>query len=175
MFCCGVSHVVRRVQTAGSLADLEFLTWIFSSQWYKWFSRERWKVFYCLSFLLLLQQITTNKATHIYYWNWVLLLEFRINFSFQNFIYSLLPPGPLRIEEYQRKEGTETKQDRLGPSQVQKPLCPSFFLSFFFFWPLSNTCGILVPWPGIKPGPPALEVQSLIYRTTREVPHVSCL
>ena len=28
----------------------------------------------------------------------------------------------------------------------------------------------LVPWPGIKPGPPALGVQSLSHWTTREVP-----
>ena len=27
-------------------------------------------------------------------------------------------------------------------------------------------------WPGIKPGPPALEVQSLRHWTTREVPHL---
>ena len=37
-------------------------------------------------------------------------------------------------------------------------------------WTLS--CGIwdLVPWPRIEPGPPALGVQSLGHRTTREVP-----
>ena len=37
-------------------------------------------------------------------------------------------------------------------------------------WTLS--CGMwdLVPWPGIKPGPPALGEQSLNYLTTREVP-----
>ena len=31
-------------------------------------------------------------------------------------------------------------------------------------------CGILVPLPGIEPGPPALEAWSLIRQTTREVP-----
>ena len=31
----------------------------------------------------------------------------------------------------------------------------------------------LVPWPGIKPGPPALGMRSLSYWTTREVPQVS--
>ena len=30
-------------------------------------------------------------------------------------------------------------------------------------------CGILVPQPGIKPMPPALEAQSLNHWTTREV------
>ena len=29
-------------------------------------------------------------------------------------------------------------------------------------------CGILVPWPGIKPAPPAMEVQSPNHWTTRE-------
>ena len=33
-------------------------------------------------------------------------------------------------------------------------------------------CGILVPWPGIEPVPPAVEVQSLNYWTTREVPQI---
>ena len=27
------------------------------------------------------------------------------------------------------------------------------FLFFFFFWPCHVVCGILVPWPGIEPGP----------------------
>ena len=31
-------------------------------------------------------------------------------------------------------------------------------------------CGILVPWPGIEPVPPALEAWSLNHWTTREVP-----
>ena len=42
-------------------------------------------------------------------------------------------------------------------------------LFFFFFWPCV-ACGILVPRPGIKPIPPAVEVQSLNHWTTREVP-----
>ena len=45
-----------------------------------------------------------------------------INLSIQNFIlFLVLPPGPLRIEEYQIKGGTETKQDPLEPSQVKSP------------------------------------------------------
>ena len=35
-------------------------------------------------------------------------------------------------------------------------------------------CGILVPWPGIKPVPPALKAQSLDHWTTREAPEM-CL
>ena len=74
------------------------------------------------------------------------------------------------------------------------------WMSFFFFfkylfiwlcWVLVETCGIfvvacgilswgmwalscgvwdIVPWPGIKPGPPALGAWSLSHWTTREVP-----
>ena len=39
-----------------------------------------------------------------------------------------------------------------------------------FFWPCHTTYGILVPWPGIKPLPPAVEAWSLNHWTTREVP-----
>ena len=35
----------------------------------------------------------------------------------------------------------------------------------FFFWPHRTACGILVPQPGIKPMPPALEVWSLNHWT----------
>ena len=35
----------------------------------------------------------------------------------------------------------------------------------FFFWPHHAACWILVPWPGIKPVPPALEVRSLNHWT----------
>ena len=37
-----------------------------------------------------------------------------------------------------------------------------------FFWPCQTACGILVPWPGFEPLPPALEAWS-----AREVPTVS--
>ena len=40
---------------------------------------------------------------------------------------------------------------------------------FFFFFPDHLACGILVPWPGIKPELPALTAQSLNHWTTREV------
>ena len=57
------------------------------------------------------------------------------------------------------------------------PLCPfccwrmgwSFCL-FLIFWPHHAACGILVPWPGIEPAPPAVEAWSLNYWTAREVP-----
>ena len=42
--------------------------------------------------------------------------------------------------------------------------------SGFFFWPCRAACGILVPQPGIKPAPPAVEAGSLNHWTAREVP-----
>ena len=48
--------------------------------------------------------------------------------------------------------------------QIQK------HLSFFFFWPYWEACGILVPWPGIEPGPSAVKAQSPKHWTTREFP-----
>ena len=45
-----------------------------------------------------------------------------------------------------------------------------FIYFIFFFWPHHAACGILVPWPGIKPMPPAVEVRSLNHWTTWEVP-----
>ena len=44
----------------------------------------------------------------------------------------------------------------------------SFFSVFFFF--LAMLCGILVPWSGIKPVSPVVEVQSPNHWTIREVP-----
>ena len=44
------------------------------------------------------------------------------------------------------------------------------FRAVLFFRPHHVACGILVPQPGIKPTPPALEMQSLNHWTNREVP-----
>ena len=44
-----------------------------------------------------------------------------------------------------------------------------FFLIFKIFWLHRVACGILVPWPGIKPVSPALEAWSLNHWTAREV------
>ena len=40
-------------------------------------------------------------------------------------------------------------------------LYPILIFFFFFFWLCGMTFGILVPLPGIKPVPPAVEVQTL--------------
>ena len=46
----------------------------------------------------------------------------------------------------------------------------SFHLFFFFNWLCHVACGILVPWPGIEPMPPAMEAWNLNHWTIREVP-----
>ena len=48
-------------------------------------------------------------------------------------------------------------------SLVLKPLC----LFCLFVWPYHETWGILVSWPGIKPGSPEVEAQSPNCWTTR--------
>ena len=45
-----------------------------------------------------------------------------------------------------------------------------FFFRFLFFGQ-AMTCEILVPQPGIKPVPPAVEAQCPNHWTTREVPY----
>ena len=52
-------------------------------------------------------------------------------------------------------------------------LLPCHYAAFFFFlifWSCSLACRILVPQPGIKPVPPAVEMQHLNHWTAREVP-----
>ena len=50
---------------------------------------------------------------------------------------------------------------------------------FFFFWLYHTACGILVPWPGLEPGPyswaPAVMAQSPTNWTAREFPEVNIL
>ena len=45
-----------------------------------------------------------------------------------------------------------------------------FLMLFIYlsFWPCCAECGILVPWPGIKPMSPALEAWSLNHWTARK-------
>ena len=47
-----------------------------------------------------------------------------------------------------------------------------FLILFIYLAALGLSCSMwdLAPWPGIKPGPPALGAQSLSHWTTREVP-----
>ena len=45
-------------------------------------------------------------------------------------------------------------------------------ITIFFFWPHHTDCGIPVPRPGTKPGPPAVEAQSNNHWTAREFPTI---
>ena len=49
-------------------------------------------------------------------------------------------------------------------------LCLGAIFIFINFWPCCAACTILVPWPGMEPAPPALEVWSLNHWTTRGSP-----
>ena len=46
---------------------------------------------------------------------------------------------------------------------------------FFFFWLSYAASRILVPWPGIEPGPPAVDMQSPNHWTAKEIPSKSVL
>ena len=45
-----------------------------------------------------------------------------------------------------------------------------YFILFLFFWPHHVACGILVPRPGIEPGPSSVKAQNPNHWTTREFP-----
>ena len=50
-----------------------------------------------------------------------------------------------------------------------------FFVCLFVFWLCSAACRILVPQPGIEPGPPAVQVQSPNHWTARESQIFFCM
>ena len=75
--------------------------------------------------------------------------------------------------------------EQSGPPEKYRPLSLFYSARFICFWlcvfcffkilylaMLGLSCSMwgLIPWPGIKPGPPALGVWSLSHWTTREVP-----
>ena len=47
-------------------------------------------------------------------------------------------------------------------------VCECRWSCFFFILPCCVTCGILVPWPGIEPGPSAVRIESPNHWTARE-------
>ena len=56
--------------------------------------------------------------------------------------------------------------------KIQKVQRIPYILFFFFFWPHHAPCGILVPRPGIEPGPTAVKAPRPNHWTTREFPHI---
>ena len=69
---------------------------------------------------------------------------------------SLSPPPPSLAVPWSQEVGHTP--DRLSP-----------LLLCFIFWPPCMACGILVPQPGIRLAPAALELRSLNHWTAREV------
>ena len=51
----------------------------------------------------------------------------------------------------------------------------TLFFTYRILFFLAIPCSILVPWPGIKPSPSTLRVQSLNHWTTRQVPYIRFL
>ena len=91
--------------------------------------------------------------------------------------------GPSKIIENFKKncENSEMNSMYSGPRLIIF-WCGPFLKSLlnllqycfcFMFWFFGHkACGILIPWPGIRPTNPAMEMQSLSPWTTREVPRV---
>ena len=50
-----------------------------------------------------------------------------------------------------------------------------FYLFIYLFWPHCRAGGILVPWSGIQPEPPELEMQIPNHWSTMEVPVTAAL
>ena len=92
----------------------------------------------------------------------------------------------LKVPQHCRKDRKVIHSLNSGMAWTSMPWCFifSFNLHFFFYLVVAHrifsccmwtlTCGMwyLAPWPGIKPGPPALVVRSLSCWTTREVPMI---
>ena len=113
---------------------------------------------------------------------------------FQSY-FSLCPrtPGDKKLPEGQQELSVSTILNEVQESFWTPFLLPFLFsfpslclknclftyLLIWLCWVLVAICGIfnlpcswwdLLPWPRMEPGPPALEVQSFSYWTTREVP-----
>ena len=56
-----------------------------------------------------------------------------------------------------------------GVYEISYFLISNMYYSFFF-WPCQAACGILVPRPGIEPGPSAVKAPCPNHWTTREFP-----
>ena len=92
------------------------------------------------------------------------------------------------VTSFQRKRGKVTLQwknlthtksarwwrpisTRINKVDSTYPFLKKEFSYFLLFCPHCSACGILVPWPGIKPMPPELGAQCLNHWTTSEVPN----
>ena len=68
------------------------------------------------------------------------------------------------IEQFAQGHWAKSCSVNIQPQKPQFFPGKALWFLFFFklFWPHPAACGILVPWPGIKPVPPALEDKILI-------------
>ena len=57
-----------------------------------------------------------------------------------------------------------------APSGTDTEVGIRLFFVFCLFWSHRMACGILIPWPGIEPGPTAVKGSSLNHWTAREFP-----
>ena len=56
--------------------------------------------------------------------------------------------------------------------QVYSKVIQLCIYPFFFLWLQCTACGIVVPWPGIKPGPSAVKAQNLTHWPPGKSPHI---
>ena len=87
-----------------------------------------------------------------------------------------LLPASHSFKKIKNSATFHTKIEFPARAQLILPITESRFTlpNFFFFLNLSphrEACRILVPQPGVKPTPPAVEAWSLNHWTTREVPY----
>ena len=86
--------------------------------------------------------------------------------------------GPRQVPPLRCRSGTlsavfHLRQARECSPRTLQQLLPRLFIDDFFlsyFWPCHAVRGILVPQPGMEPGPPAPGARSLNHWTTREAP-----
>ena len=80
-----------------------------------------------------------------------------------------------------KKQGRDAHSERKGvavprgeeePSAKSGPQEKCFMSEFFKKFSATGTQADLIPWPGIKPGPPVLAARSCNCRTTRQVPFI---
>ena len=104
----------------------------------------------------------------------------------EGFVWVRIPAHGLKFQSelnsFMYNRFRTTSKAAHSPTQVWKPLSHKMLtLSHaelklvFICWLLPTAYGILVPWPGIEPLPPAVEAWSLNHWTSEEVPELKLL
>ena len=71
---------------------------------------------------------------------------------------------------YTENDKTLIKQTEDDSKKWKDTLCSSVLFLYLFVWLHHTACGILVPWPGIEPGAPAVGSPSPNHWMAREFP-----